>query len=109
MQKIALAVGTQENAWYRQVLSYWDMAASIALRGAVNLDLLLDNAGEMYFIFAKLRPYIKQVREHGNPEFLARIEKLALSTKEGRERLATMEKRMAVLRSASATAAGRKA
>jgi hypothetical protein len=26
----------QENAWFRQVSGYWDMAASFVLRGALN-------------------------------------------------------------------------
>jgi hypothetical protein len=30
------AFGTPENAWFRQVNGYWDMAASFVLRGAVN-------------------------------------------------------------------------
>ncbi len=33
------AVNPQENAWFRQVSGYWDMAASFVLRGALNEDL----------------------------------------------------------------------
>ena len=32
--KVASAFSIPENAWLRQVISYWDMAASFVLRGA---------------------------------------------------------------------------
>lgn len=46
--------GTQENAYFRQVISYWEMAASLVVHGAVKSDLYLDSNGEGIFIFAKL-------------------------------------------------------
>ncbi|MFI5087967.1 MAG: hypothetical protein ACHP7I_06200, partial [Terriglobales bacterium] len=39
VQKVAMAWGTPENAWFRQVLTYWENAASLVLRGVVNRDL----------------------------------------------------------------------
>jgi len=42
--KIAMAMGTQENAWLRQVGGYWGMAASFVLSGAVNQELFLQPA-----------------------------------------------------------------
>ena len=32
------AMGTQENNWMRQVSGYWEMAAALAVHGAVNAD-----------------------------------------------------------------------
>ena len=37
--KVASAVGTPENAWLRQVTSYWDMVAAFVLHGALNEEL----------------------------------------------------------------------
>src|SRR5579871_2671175 len=53
--KIAGALGTQENAWMRQVGGYWNLAASLALSGAVSEDLFLEPSfsGEMFLIYAK--------------------------------------------------------
>lgn len=48
------ASGSQENAYFRQVVSYWEMAASLVVHGAVKSDLYLDSNGEGIFIFAKL-------------------------------------------------------
>ncbi len=93
--KVLNNFGAPENAWFRQVTSYWDMVASFYLRGAVNQELLLDNCGEMVFIYAKLSPYIKDLRAKLNmPDFLGRVEKVITGSKEGRDRLSAMEKRM---------------
>ncbi len=46
--------GTQENAYFRQVISYWEMAASLVVHGAVKSDLYLDSNGEGIVIYAKL-------------------------------------------------------
>src|ERR1700681_2598732 len=45
-------VPPQENAWFRQVSSYWDMAASFVLRGALSEDLFFDGAAGMWVVFA---------------------------------------------------------
>src|SRR5581483_10897843 len=63
--------GTQENAWYRQVLGYWDMAALLVLHGTLNEELFTDSNGEMWFVFAKLNPFLKEAREKLNmPQML---------------------------------------
>jgi hypothetical protein len=95
--KIAGNMGSQENNWLRQVGSYWSMAAAFALNGALNADLFLlpANSGEMYFILAKVHPYLKEIREKlGDPEVFGNIEKIITSTKYGRERLKFTLKRI---------------
>ena len=88
--KVANAFPSQENAWLRQVASYWDMAASLVLRGALNEELFLEPgcSGEMFFIFAKIYPYLKELRETtNNPEAFLNIEKVATGSKAARKRL----------------------
>jgi hypothetical protein len=102
----------QENAWYRMVLGYWNMAASFVLHGALNDELFMEVAfsGEMYFIYAKLKPVLKELREKmQNPLFLANVERLITRSKTGRERLAMIEKTVAARRKAMAEAAAAKA
>ena len=71
------AFGTEQNAFLRQVGSYWDMSASLVLRGALHEELFMDSAGEMIFVFAKFHPFLKEVREKLQaPEFLINIERL---------------------------------
>jgi|SRR6185437_78214 hypothetical protein len=45
--------GSQENAYFRQAISYWEMAASLVIHGAVKSDLYLESNGEGILIFAK--------------------------------------------------------
>src|ERR1700746_1967178 len=71
------AIGAQENNWLRQVAGYWSMAASFVLQGALNEDLFLQPAvsGEMYFLLAKVHPFLKELREKlGDPHFFGNIE-----------------------------------
>src|SRR5690348_16371367 len=83
----------QENAWFRQVNGYWDMAASFVLRGVLNEEIFFDCGGEMWFILAKLQPFLKEVREKaGIPHGFMNVQKVASSTKAGRERLQMMLK-----------------
>jgi len=103
--KVVQGGGTQENAWFRQVSGYWDMAASFALRGALNEDLFVDSGTEMWFTFAKLQPFLKEVREKAtSPLLYARIEKLATRTKAGQERMQMMAKRAESMRARAAKA-----
>ena len=106
--KVAWAMGTPENNWLRQVIGYWSMAASFVLQGALSADLFLQPAvsGEMFVIFAKVQPFIKDLREKlGDPEAFANIEKAIYSTKYGRERFKFMLKRVPTWREKMAGAA----
>ena len=88
--KIVNSFPSQENAWVRQVGGYWDMAASFVLQGALNEELFLQPgcSGEMFFVFAKFYPFLKEFREKtNNPDAFANIEKVATGSKTGRKRL----------------------
>ena len=99
--KIGAAFGSQENNWMRQVNGYWSMAASFVLQGALSYDLFIQPAvsGEMFVIFAKVHPFLKELREKlGDPEAFANIEKVITGSKYGRERLKFMLKRVQMIR-----------
>lgn len=56
------------NAAWRQTLSYWEMAASLVLRGALDPDLFLDSNGEGIVIYAKYHHFHAETeKESGNP------------------------------------------
>lgn len=102
---IVNGAGTQENAWFRQVNGYWDMAASFVLRGVVNEELFFDNGNEMWFTFAKLQPFLKEVRDKaGIPNGFKRVEQLVTRTKDGRERVQMMARRADAMRAKAAKA-----
>jgi len=106
--KVATAFGTKENTYFRQVFSYWSMAASLVLHGAVNKDLFNEWAGEMYFMWAKLQPHINELRRAmGIPEFLQNIENLIEGDAQGRKRRQTMQERQKRFREMAAAGGGR--
>jgi hypothetical protein len=93
--KVANAFPGQENAWMRQVGGYWDMASSLVLHGALHEELFLQPgfSGEMFFIFAKIHPFLKEIREKmNNPDAFANIEKVATGSKTARKRLECVSK-----------------
>lgn len=109
MLALVNAFGTKEQAYLRQVMGYWEMAASFVNRGALNRELALDNYGEMFFIYAKIEPYLQDVRKaQGMPQLLQGVQQLVESSEETRQRLADMKKRQGeMLRRREAAAAGK--
>jgi hypothetical protein len=106
--KVASALGTQENNWLRQVGGYWDMAAALVLHGTIHPELFLEGgvSGEMFFLYAKMQPILKDVREKmQSPGLFSNVEKVIMQSEAGRERLKTVSARVAVRRKAMADAA----
>lgn len=107
--RIARAYPSPKNTWLRQVTSYWEMAASLVLRGALHEGLFFDASGEMYCVYAKFKPFLTEIRQK-LPYFLLTVEKVVMNTPEGRKRLQRIEKRLArrkqKLSERSATLAG---
>lgn len=93
--KIIQAFGSQENAWFRQVLGYWEMVASFINRNILDGELLLDGNGELWFIYTKFKPMLPDIRKALHPEFMMNTEKAATATERGRDRVAYMEKQFA--------------
>jgi hypothetical protein len=99
--KVAWAFGTQENAWFRQVGGYWGMVTSFVLHGALNEDLFLQPgfSGELFLLYAKIHPFVKELRQKLNdPEAFLNLEKAVTRTKWGKNRLQFMIKRVEALR-----------
>ncbi len=93
-------MGSDQNRYWRQVVSFWEMAAALVLHGSINEDLFLESAvsGEMFFVFAKFKPLLSEIREKmHSPEFLANSEKLIHKTEATRKRLEMFEKRIAMI------------
>jgi len=63
------------NAWLRQVLTYWEMAAAMVLHGAVSAELFVDCNGEGFFLLAKFAPIMEGIRAK-NPRFMTKTAEL---------------------------------
>jgi len=96
-------LGTDENRYFRMVTSYWEMAAAMVLHGAVNEQLFLDTQGEMFFIFAKMAPYLEGYREKlQNPEAMKKVETLINKSEESKRKLQAFTERFARMRALAA-------
>lgn len=88
-----------ENTYFRMVTSYWDMAASFVVRGVLNGDLLIDSAGEMLLVWAKLENFLPELRgKTVSATFLSNLERVVESSAYARERLAVSRQTVARLR-----------
>jgi hypothetical protein len=92
--RLARSYPSRENTFLRQVTSYWEMAASLVLRGALHEGLFFDSSGEMYCVFAKFKPFLAEIRAK-LPYFLVNVEAVAVRSAEGRARLQRLETRLA--------------
>jgi hypothetical protein len=68
---------SDKSGYYRMVVSYWDMAASLVNNGAIDAQMFNDANGEHLFVYAKVEPFLAGLREGmGNPQYLAHLEKV---------------------------------
>jgi hypothetical protein len=90
----AIQITPQENAYFRMVSSYWDMAASFVLNGAIDEKMFTDANGEYIVIWAKIEPIIGEIRKmYGNPNFLINLEQVAERTPDAKARFQQMRDR----------------
>ena len=71
--------GEQASANFRMVTSFWDMAASFVLNGAIDEKTFLDANTEHIFVYAKIQPFLAEIRQlFGEPDYLINLEQLVL-------------------------------
>jgi hypothetical protein len=97
--------GSERNAFARQCLTYWDMAAAMVLHGAIHEELFYAANGEPYFLIAKFGAYISKLRqEMPTADFLIHLEQLAKRGK-GKQRVKQQQEWMAKRRATVSRAA----
>src|SRR6185369_17881245 len=67
---------SDKSGYYRMVTSYWDMAASLVNNGAIDTQMFNEANGEHLFVYAKIEPFLADIRAQGNRQFLVQLEKL---------------------------------
>jgi hypothetical protein len=71
--------GQKQSAFYRMVVSHWEVAASFVNNGGIDERLFLEGNTEHVVVFAKLQPFINEVRETiGEPDYLLNLERLVM-------------------------------
>jgi len=95
-------INPETSPYYRMVVTYWDMAASLVNHGAIDEDMFADAHGEHFVVYSKIEPFMPELREiMGNPNLMANLEKLIMRQPNAVERLAKsreLMKRMAEAR-----------
>jgi len=71
-------VGSQENAYLRMLVSYWEQACALLNYGLLHEDLFFETTGEFYGVWDRLRKVVPAMREQFRyPSMLAQMEKAA--------------------------------
>jgi len=74
-----LQSGEKQSAFYRMVSSHWEVAAALVNNGGIDEKMFLEANTEHLVVFAKLQPFIAEIRETiGEPDYLAQLERLAM-------------------------------
>src|SRR5436190_23661936 len=73
-------MGSDHNAYYRMVGTYWDMAASLVVRGILHEHLFFENGPtEMLVVWEKLNGFVQDLRRvRSNPTLYRNLEKCAV-------------------------------
>lgn len=97
--ELMAAIRGVHNAWFRMVLGYWDMAASLVTTGAIDHAAFLAAHTEIVAAFAKIHPFLSELRTSiGEPEIFSHIEQVVLDMPDA---LAVMERRRTRLAAAA--------
>ena len=68
LREVSRDLTATDNPAWRQVLSFWEMAASLVLRGTVDPDLFLDSNAEGILLYAKFHHFHAETeKKSGNP------------------------------------------
>ena len=78
----------EHGGYFRMVTTYWDMACSFVNHGAIDAEMFNDANGEQVFVFAKIQPFIEEIRALGSPTYMQHLERAVLAMPNAEERLA---------------------
>lgn len=72
--------GTDENAYYRMVITYWDMVASFLNSGVLDKDLFYPGGREMLLVWERVKDVLPSIRErYQDPEYWSHLEQAGTS------------------------------
>jgi hypothetical protein len=56
--------GSDEDAYFRMVVTYWDMAAALVAHGALNQELFIESGLEFLFVWEKIKEIVPAWRDY---------------------------------------------
>ena len=106
VQDLMTAMGGPNGAHVRMVISYWDMACSLVVNGAIDPKMFNDANGEHLVVFGKIEAIMPQMRQTiGDPNAWKNLETVALSGPDARNKIDSIKKRMKEMLAARTAAA----
>jgi hypothetical protein len=54
--------GTDENASFRMVVSYWDMVASFVTSGVLEKEIFFESGRELLLTYSRVKPFLAEIR-----------------------------------------------
>ena len=109
LEDIRRVTAGEHSAYYRMVTSYWDMACSFVNHGAIDAEMFNDATGEQVFVFAKIQPFLEEIRSASNPTYMQHLEKAVMAMPAAEERLAHVRQMMKLIAQSRADAAAEQA
>jgi hypothetical protein len=82
------------SAHIRMVTSYWDMACSFVVNGAIDAKMFNETNGEHIITFAKIEPFLTDLRAMGMPTAFQNLEAVCLSEHVGIDKVRQVGERM---------------
>ena len=75
---VVCPIGSEQNASYRMIVTYWDMAASFVVAGVLNQHPFFQSGGEMLFVWERIRDIVPNLRQaYVNPTLYRNLEQVA--------------------------------
>ena len=98
----------EKSPWLRMVVTYWDMAGSFVVFGAIDQEMFHASNGELCGVFAKVEPFLEQMRQRWKaPDFLKYLEQAARQSPDAETRLAQIQEQNRARASAAAGTASK--
>ena len=72
--------GSDENAFYRMTVSYWEMAASFITSGVLNQELFFQSGAELLLVYTRVKDLLPTLRlANHSPAMWKNLETVALA------------------------------
>lgn len=106
VEEMMAGMAGPNGAYIRMVISYWDMAGSLVVNGAIDEKMFNDANGEHLVVFGKIEPLIAKWRETmGDANVWKNLESVALGAPDARKRIDGIKARIKAMMAARAAAA----
>jgi len=100
------AMAGPDSAHVRMVISYWEMACSFVVNGAIDKKMFAEANGEHTIIFGKIEGILAEVREKfGNPTAFKNLEQVCTEEPGNLEKIRANMQRMRAMMAQRSSAA----